>query len=165
MRNGLKVDDLLRAEGAGEEIAEGGEVSAKSSQPVDVCFRRQTTHQVFQAWADDELEDAGPGEGSLSRKIDRIGHLHVSHAQSCTASDLGAEVDSAGIRDVHKRSEGRDLPGEIPVLVPSVQGQGLVEAEIMLADSRQTETHIAAIGEEGRGDLLLGLGVVSAGYD
>src|SRR5271156_5066027 len=99
MRNGLKVDDLLRVEGAGEQIAEGGEVSAESSQAIDVCFRRQTSHQVFQAWADDEPEDQGPAKGSFPRQIDRVRYLHVSHAQAGAASDLGAEVYSAGVRD------------------------------------------------------------------
>ena len=110
MRNGLKVDDLLRAEGAGKEIAERGEISEKSSQSIDMCFRRQTTHQVFQAWADDEPEDKGPAEGSFSRKIDRVRHLHVSHAHSRAASNLGAQVHSTGIGDVDKRPKRRDPP-------------------------------------------------------
>src|ERR1700684_170761 len=108
MRNGLKVDDLLRAEGAGEEIAERGEISAKSSQPIDVCFRGQTTHQVFQAWADDESEDKGPAEGSFSRKIDWVRYLHVPHAHSGAASDLGAQVHSTGIGDLYERPKRRD---------------------------------------------------------
>jgi hypothetical protein len=128
MLNGLKIDDLLRAEGAGEEIAEGGEISAKSSQAIDVCFWRQTTHQVFQAWADDEPEDEGPAEGSFPRQIDRVRYLHVSHAPASAASDLGAEVHSAGIRDLDQRPKGRDLAGEIQVLVTSVERQGFVEA-------------------------------------
>ncbi len=165
MPNGLKIDDLLRAERTREEMAEGSEISAKSSQPIDVRFRRETTHQVFQAGANNELEDMGPGKGSLARKVDRVGHLHVSHAHSGAASDLGAEMHSAGIRDVHDRPEGRQLTGEIPILVPSVKRKGLVEAKIVFADGSQAEAHITAVSEEDRSDPLLALGACTAGHD
>ncbi len=165
MPNGLKIDDLLRAERTREQMAEGSEISAKSTQPIDVRFRRETTHQVFQAGANNELEDVGPGKGSLSRKIDRVGDLHVSHAQSGAASDLGAEVHSAGIRDVHNRPEGRQLTGEIPILVPSVERKGFVEAKIVFADGSQAEAHITAVSEVDRSDPLLALGGCTAGYD
>src|SRR5271170_3451597 len=115
MPNGLKVDDLCRTERTGEKITERGEITAKSSQPIDVCFWRKATHQVFQAGANDEPEDMGPGKGSLSRKIDGVGHLHVSHTHSSATPDLGAEVNSACIRDVHNRPERRQLFGEIPI--------------------------------------------------
>ncbi len=101
MPNGLKIDDLFRAKRTSKKIAKRGEIAAKSSQPIDVCFWRKTPHQVLQAGANDELEHIGPGESSLSRKIDRIGHLRVSHTDSGDAANLGAEVDSAGIRDVN----------------------------------------------------------------
>src|ERR1700678_2202100 len=121
MPNGLKVDDLFRAERAGEQIAARGKISAKSSQAVDVCFWSQAANQVLQAGADDELEHMRPGEGSLAGQVDRIGHLRVSHADSGDTADLRTEMNSACIRDVNDGPESGQLPGEIPILVPPIQ--------------------------------------------
>src|ERR1700733_12523374 len=165
MPNGLKVDDLCRAERAGEQIAEPGEIPTKPAQPVDVCFWSQTANQVLQAGADDELEHMRPGEGSLARQVDRIGHLGISHADSGDAADLGAEMNSACIRDVNDRPENGQLPGEIPVLVPSIQREGLIEAEIVLSDGSQAEAHVTSVSEEDRADLLLALSAAAGGDD
>src|ERR1700732_3072157 len=103
MPNGLKVDDLCRAEGPCEQIAKRGKISAKSSQPVDVCFWSETAHQVLQARADDELEHMRPGKGALAGEVDRIGHLRVSHTDSGNAADLGTQMDSACIGNMYHR--------------------------------------------------------------
>ncbi len=58
-----------------------------------------------------------------------------------------------------------NLPGEIPILVPSIEGKSLIEAKLVLADGSQTEAHIAAVSEEGRGDPLLALSAGAAGHN
>src|ERR1700679_3668365 len=98
---GLQVRNLHRAERTGEQIAEGSEISAKPSQPVHVGLRLQTPHQILQAWADDKPEHMRPGKRPFARKVDRIGHLRVTHAHSGGAADLDAEGNSARIREMN----------------------------------------------------------------
>src|ERR1700722_17243234 len=165
MQSGLKVEDLFRAERTGAEIAEGGKVSVESPQPVNVWFRPPASYQVLQTRAEDEPEDTGPGKGSLARQVDRIGHLRISQAYSGDSSDLGAEVDSACVRDVDHGTEEGQLPGKVPVFIPAIEGQRFVEAELVLADGRHPNAHVASVGQVDLGDLLCALGAIAAGDD
>src|ERR1700733_8650550 len=124
MPSGLKVEDLFRAERTGAEIAEGSKVSIESSQPVYVRFRPPASDQVLQTGAEDESQHMGPAKGSLASQVDRIGHLRISQPHPGDSSDLGAEMDSACVRDMDHGTEEGQLPGKIPVFIPAVEGQG-----------------------------------------
>ena len=165
MPNGSKVEDLFRVEPTGAEIAKGGKISIESPQPVDVCFRPPAADQVFQAGAEDEPEDEGPGEGSLAGEVDRISHLRIPQAYSGDSPNLGAEVDSACVGDVYHGTEEGQLPGKIPVFIPAIKGKRFVEAELVVSDGSQADAHIASVGQVGIGDPLFALTAIAAGDD
>ena len=146
MPNGLEVEDLFRAKPTGAEIAESGKISIESSQPVNVCFRPQASDQVLQAGADDKSEDMGPAEGSLAGEVDRIRHLRIPQAHSRDASNLGAEMDSACVGNMHYRTEEGQLPGKVPVFIPAIKWKCLVEAESVLTDGSHADAHVASVG-------------------
>src|ERR1700677_3103584 len=162
---GLKIEDLFRAERTDAEIAEGGEISVEPSQPVNVWFRPPASDQVLEAGADDELEGMGPAKGSLAGEVDRIRHLGISLAHSGDSSDLGAEMDSARVRDMDHGTEEGQLPGKIPIFIPAIEGKRFVEAELVLADGSQADAHIASVGQVGIGDPLFAFGAIAAGDD
>src|SRR6202012_180938 len=110
--------------------------------------------EIFQAGTDDELEYMGPGKGAFSRKVNGICHLRVAHAGSGDSSDLGAEMDPAGVRDVDHASDGCHLARKIPIFVPAVERKGFVEAKGMFPNRSQPQAHIASIRQIDGSDLL-----------